>query len=413
MVKSIATVPHLRTKSSYSSTSLKQATVAATSVEQVDEHAAFTSSLVNEPKSEELISLSEMRKAIPPKAFEKSLGKSLFYMIFDYAMWGGALAAIYSLVNSSIWATLPFWAQALASLTYWNVAGFFMWCLFVVGHDCGHTTFSNNRVLNDIIGHITHGSLLVPYYPWQLSHRRHHMYHNHIDKDYSYAWVTPDMMEKDKFMQFFHNTPVVSFFLPFVGWFGYLLGMGDGNHFVPIESQRLWKNTPKIEFKKCLISAAVCGVYAVANYFLFGSLKAMAFYYLAPLVMFGWWLVTVTYLQHHHEDSVVYDDHDWKFTEAGLETVDRKFGFGIDKLHHHITDGHVAHHLFFTQIPHYHLPIATEAIKNYLKQKNKFHLYRFESTLDFPLRVHNYMMKFGFKARRATPVAPVVESVQQ
>lgn len=42
MVKSIATVPHLRTKSSYSSTSLKQATVVTTSVEQADEHTAFT-----------------------------------------------------------------------------------------------------------------------------------------------------------------------------------------------------------------------------------------------------------------------------------------------------------------------------------------------------------------------------------
>ena len=61
-------------------------------------------------------------------------------------------------------------------------------CIFVVGHDCGHGNFSESETLNDIIGHITHGSILVPYYPWQLSHRRHHMYHNHIDKDYSPPW---------------------------------------------------------------------------------------------------------------------------------------------------------------------------------------------------------------------------------
>ena len=69
---------------------------------------------------------------------------------------------------------------------------------------------------------------------------------------------------------------------------------------------------------------------------------------------------TQTYLQHHSHETVVYDDSNWSFVLAAFETVDRKFGYGIDSLHHHITDGHVAHHLFFTQIPHYNLMIATE-----------------------------------------------------
>lgn len=42
-----------------------------------------------------------------------------------------------------------------------------------------------------------------------------------------------------------------------------------------------------------------------------------AYYYGAPWVMLGWWLVAVTYLQHHNPDTVVYDDDDWKFVDAG------------------------------------------------------------------------------------------------
>lgn len=114
------------------------------------------------------LQLNELRKVIPKAAFEKSLFWSMYYMFFDYTIWLGSTYAIYTLNNSVLWQSMPFWQQAVATIVYWAIAGFFMWCIFVVGHDCGHTNFSNYTLLNDIIGHITHGSLLVPYFPWQV-----------------------------------------------------------------------------------------------------------------------------------------------------------------------------------------------------------------------------------------------------
>lgn len=119
--------------------------------------------------SEYELSLTDLRKSIPSQCFEKDLTKSLYYMFFDYAMWFGSLFLFSSLVNSSVWTTLPFIVKAMACVVYWNFAGFFMWGIFVVGHDCGHGTFSNSTVLNDILGHVMHASILVPYYPWQVS----------------------------------------------------------------------------------------------------------------------------------------------------------------------------------------------------------------------------------------------------
>ncbi len=134
---------------------------------------ADKSILESREKTVNVLQLANLKKAIPKEAFEKSLLKSVYYMFFDYAMWFGSVYAMYTLCNSSMWSTMPLWQKAVASVVFWNFAGFFMWCMFVVGHDCGHTNFSNYQLLNDIIGHITHGSLLVPYYPWQVSRCAH------------------------------------------------------------------------------------------------------------------------------------------------------------------------------------------------------------------------------------------------
>lgn len=371
-------------------------------------------------KCDAILQLDKLRASIPKEAFVKSLSLSSFYMIFDYSMWVGSLLGILYLHEKGIFATLPDWQQYAATLAFWNISGFFMWCIFVVGHDCGHGTFSEYTLLNDIIGHVTHGSILVPYYSWRLSHRRHHMFHNHIDKDYSHPWYTPDKLQKpdEHLARMMEQYPFIRFFFPIVGWPLYLYGMPDGSHWIPFSNQRMWKDTEVAEYRNCIISTLVVVANIAAIYYmcsLSGDLIMNAlYYYVAPWFVFSWWLVTVTYLQHHNHDTLVYDEHDWKFVEAAFETVDRKFGYGIDTLHHHITDGHVAHHLFFTKIPHYNLMIATNAIVNYLKENKLDFKYKSDITYDFPYRVHKYMVQYGLAAKRASeaPTVAVPESIK-
>jgi len=353
------------------------------------------------------LQLNDLRKCIPQEAFQKSIFKSMWFLLFDYAMWFGITYAMTQLCASPFWALMPSWQQAIATFFFWNIAGFFMWGIFVVGHDCGHGTFSDFEMVNDILGHICHGSILVPYYPWQLSHRRHHMYHNHSEKDYSYPWYTPEKLaHKDESLaRMLHNQPALIFFFPYFGWPIYLYGFPDGCHLFPFANTRLWKDTATNEYVKCIISSAVIVANLAAIYYICGqSFANMAFYYLPPWVFFGWWLVTVTYLQHHDPDTVVYDDKDWKFVDSAFETVDRVFGFGIDYFHHHITDGHVAHHLFFTKIPHYNLPIATKAIREYLEDKDCSHMYKRDQAYDFVYRVHKYLVTNGLKTHMASEV---------
>lgn len=63
-------------------------------------------------------------------------------------------------------------------------------CLSFVTHvswRCsGHGSFSSNKKLNDVVGNITHSSILVPYHGWRISHRTHHANHGHVENDESW-----------------------------------------------------------------------------------------------------------------------------------------------------------------------------------------------------------------------------------
>lgn len=366
------------------------------------------------------LDLSKIRKAIPKEAFVKSISRSLFHMFFDYAMIFGSLYALIQFNTSEYYATAPEWQKWAATLAYWNVAGFFMWGIFVVGHDCGHGTFSEYTLFNDIVGHICHGSIMVPYYPWALSHRRHHMYHNHVDKDYSHPWYTPEKLKEPEYglARTMEKNGWLRFFFPFFGWAVYLFGLPDGSHFFPWAlsgegDNRLWKesyeNTKDYsEHTKCLISSAVvfANAYAILHVCQW-NWETFAYYYLAPALVYGWWLVTVTYLQHHDHSTEVFGDDEWNFVYSAFQTIDRKFNFGIDYLHHHITDGHIAHHLFFKNIPHYNLPIATKAIYTYMESNGLSSMVKTDDTKDFMFRVHQYFVEFGFAATMFDKDAPI------
>ena len=71
--------------------------------------------------------------------------------------------------------------------TYGFCQGIVWTGLWVIAHDCGHSAFSKYSTLNDLVGYILHSGLLAPYFSWKSTHRRHHIYANHIQKDVNYV----------------------------------------------------------------------------------------------------------------------------------------------------------------------------------------------------------------------------------
>ena len=66
--------------------------------------------------------------------------------------------------------------KAASSLT--NTAIPLLLQFFVVGHDCGHRSFSKNKLLEDIVGTLAFAPLIYPFEPWRIKHNHHHAHTN-------------------------------------------------------------------------------------------------------------------------------------------------------------------------------------------------------------------------------------------
>ncbi|EIE21058.1 omega-3 fatty acid desaturase [Coccomyxa subellipsoidea C-169] len=294
--------------------------------------------------------LSDIRNAIPEHCWKKNAWKSMGYLARDVAVVFGLAAGAY-FANS--WLVWPL---------YWMAQGTMFWALFVVGHDCGHQSFSSNKTLNDLVGNIVHSSILVPYHGWRISHRTHHANHGHVENDESWHPVTKklyDSMDAAGKMGRL-SFPLAMFAYPFYLW---KRSPGKtGSHYDPACD---------------LFVPQEASLVRTSNAFMLGMLGLLAActFALGPLAMFNlyfvpyWvnvvWLDVVTYLHHHgahdkEEKIPWYRGEEWTYMRGGLSTIDRDYGI-FNKIHHDIGT-HVVHHLF-PQMPHYNLEEATEAVK--------------------------------------------------
>ncbi|WCJ29167.1 fatty acid desaturase 3 [Euphorbia peplus] len=321
-----------------------------------------------DPSNPPPFKIAEIRAAIPKHCWVKNPWRSLSFVLRD-AVVVFCLAALALLFNSWF-----FWP------VYWIAQGTMFWAIFVLGHDCGHGSFSDSTLLNNVVGHILHSFILVPYHGWRISHRTHHQNHGNVEKDES--WVPlPEKVYKTldlqtRIMRF--TVPIPLFAYPFYLW--WRSPGKEGSHFNPYSDLF----TPS-ERTAVLTSTACWTIMLLSllqSSFLFGPLTVLKVYGV-PYIIFVMWLDFVTYLHHHgHEQKLPwYRSKEWTYLRGGLTTVDRDYGI-FNNIHHDIGT-HVVHHLF-PQIPHYHLVEATKAAKpvlgKYYREPKKsgafpFHLF--------------------------------------
>ncbi len=287
--------------------------------------------------------LGQLKAAIPAYCFEPDLGKSFSYLFLDVSVIGILYAVAHYL--NSWW----FWPA------FWLMQGTMFWALFVVGHDCGHGSFSKKKWLNNLIGHLTHSPILVPFHGWRISHRTHHLNTGNLDTDESWYPVSESKYRQMGWAEKFARFDILLLVYPL-----YLFKRTpgkEGSHFLP--SSPLFKPSEKWD----VITSTVCftlmvGFLGWATY-QYGWMNLLK-YYFGPYVVFVIWLDLVTFLHHTESNIPWYRGKNWYFLKGALSTIDRDYGF-VNNIHHNIGT-HVAHHIFLN-MPHYHLKTATEAIK--------------------------------------------------
>ncbi|KAI6234657.1 Omega-6 fatty acid desaturase, endoplasmic reticulum isozyme 1 [Aphelenchoides fujianensis] len=298
----------------------------------------------------------EIRRAIPPQCFEKSLPKSLFYLVFDYAI----------------------------------IAGFY----FAVPYVEEHTTFSNYPIINDLCGHLAHAPLLAL---GAVASRA-----PQVDRPFdqgqgpraygrgalSTSWTG------------FAATSASSRSPAFFLWQTYtILGLPDGSHFWPFSSMfTTWKQRVQcvISGLCCCLAAGVALVLCDYNWTNFFK------YYYMPLCFYGLWLVMITYLQHTDEEAVVYEEGHWNFVK-GTERDDRP----PLRLRHRLPDP--PHHLrprrspitsSSQRSPTTTCPEATKAIKKVFEKYPG--VYRSVSTYDHLLEFLRLNVKLDYLVGKGT-----------
>ncbi|KAL6768564.1 FAD2 [Auxenochlorella protothecoides x Auxenochlorella symbiontica] len=314
--------------------------------------------------------IGTLRKAIPAHCFERSALHSAAYLMVDVAL----VAALYVASTYIDPAPLPTWFKyTFLWPTYWFFQGAVGTGIWVIAHECGHQAFSTSQTINDGVGLVFHSLLLVPYYSWKHSHRRHHSNTGCVDKDE--VFVPAQREEPHEGFEWEQTAPARLAHIAvalLLGWPLYLAFNASSrpyprfaNHFDPWSPIFSKRERAEVALSDAALVAVVSGLGLLARSF---GTAWLVKTYVVPYFVVNAWLVTITLLQHTHPALPHYYEKDWDWLRGAMATVDRSMGPPfLDVFFHHISDTHVCHHLF-SQIPHYHAQEATAAIKPILKE---------------------------------------------
>jgi acyl-lipid omega-6 desaturase (Delta-12 desaturase) len=122
---------------------------------------------------QEELSLADLRAAIPKDCLSPTEWRSWLTLI---RVLGSVLLSLWLLSNVQLeWGASLFW-QIPAVLSLWLLYGAVLLGFFLIGHECGHGSFSRHAWVNRIVGTLCMAPIFNGFRTWALTHGHHHVF---------------------------------------------------------------------------------------------------------------------------------------------------------------------------------------------------------------------------------------------
>lgn len=253
-----------------------------------------------------MIELTDLRQ--DARRFQASiLSKSLFQVITSFGGFFSTCAAMYVVSGVSYWVSL-----SLAPLA----AGFLV-RIFIIQHDCGHSSFFQRRQANKALGIACSLLTLTPYASWRRQHAGHHGVWNDLDRRqsgvdiYSSCLTLAEYRALSRFQRWWYRTtrhPIVANILlpPLV-----FLGL----YRIPFDTPRAWRRERRAVY---FTDAALVAIFAGLGMLLgFSKVAAVQLPIMVVASIIGAWLFSV----QHRGETVAWARHDeWGAVSAALRS---------------------------------------------------------------------------------------------
>jgi len=302
------------------------------------------------PTAKPKFTVADIRRAIPAHCFEHSLITSFGYVAYDFAIIATLFylaTHIENVVTAERFGSVGcFVVRHALWLAYWFCQGCVMTGVWVLGHECGHGGFAKSSIVNDVTGWVLHSLLLVPYFSWQISHRKHHGNTGSLEHDEVFVpRIAGENEPEDTFLDLEDKPLIVQAALSVyrfiriavmlsIGWPIYLLTNATGNqtysknewvnHFMP--SSPIYadiRNGSKLVLLSDLGLVLMLGLLSyVASCVGWAN---VAYYYLIPYTVTNSFLVLITFLQHTDHALPHFDARQWDWLRGALGF----FGVGV------------------------------------------------------------------------------------